>query len=175
MHTDVYMHTLIYTHFFFSFKMVLPFLKFWVQQFLLLLSYFLSLKLFPCVYNVPRTFTRCARVRLATLSLETTPHSSLLPGLYSCVSILFLSTSLPLCTASSPSTWTSPFRMPSAASDIKRSSCHPSLSPLFPLLQPQDLLVKVFVLPTQCLLLHETVSCWKTGPKVIIVFVFLWF
>lgn len=126
-------HSYTHTSFFLS-KWLLPFLKFWVQQFLLLLSYFLSLKLFPCVYSVLRTFTRCARAILATLSLETTPHSLLLPGLYSCVSILFLSTSLPLCTASSPSTWTSPFRMPSAASDIKRSSCHPSLSPLFPLL-----------------------------------------
>lgn len=69
-------HSYTHTSFFLS-KWLLPFLKFWVQQFLLLLSYFLSLKLFPCVYNVPRTFTRCARAILATLSLETTPHSLL--------------------------------------------------------------------------------------------------
>lgn len=95
MHRHVHAH--IHTHIlFFSFKMVVAILvKFWVQQFLLLLSYFLSLKLFPRVYNVLRTFVCCALAIQAILSLETAPHSLLLPGLHS--------TSSPLCTASSPS------------------------------------------------------------------------
>lgn len=87
--TDMLTHTLTCTHSyiytFFSFKMIVAILvKFWVQQFLLLLSYFLSLKLFPCAYNVPRTFVRCALATPATLSLESAPHSLLLPGLHSC-------------------------------------------------------------------------------------------
>lgn len=87
--TDMLTHTLTCTHSyiytFFSFKMIVAILvKFWVQQFLLLLSYFLSLKLFPCAYNVPRTFVRCALATPATLSLESAPSSLLLPGLHSC-------------------------------------------------------------------------------------------
>lgn len=125
-------HSYTHTSFLLS-KWLLPFLKFWVQQFLLLLSYFLSLKLFPCVYNVPRMFARCARAVLATLSLETTPHSFCSQACTAACPSFFWAPPCP-CTASSPSTWTSPFRMPSTASDIKRSSCHPSPSPLFPLL-----------------------------------------
>lgn len=80
-------------HTFFSFKIVVVVLvNFWVQQFLLLLSYFLSLRVFTRVYDILRTFTHCAPDVPAALSPKNVPCSLPFPSLHTCRSHPFQST-----------------------------------------------------------------------------------